>query len=44
MTIRAPWANPVFTPPAALVRISVLTPSRPSTRVAKVTVRASWPS
>ena len=41
ITISAPWANPVFTPPAALVRIRVLTPSTPSTRTANVTVRAS---
>ena len=38
------WVKPVFTPPAALVSIRTLTPSTPSTRVPKVTVRRSWPS
>jgi hypothetical protein len=44
MSINAPCENPVFTPPAALVRMSVLTPRTPSTRTANVTVRGSWPS
>ena len=33
MNISAPCVNAVFMPPAALVRISALTPSRPSTRI-----------
>ena len=35
ITISAPWPNFVLMPPAAFVRISALTPSRPSTRVGK---------
>ena len=44
MTIRAPDANPVLMPPAALVSTTVLTPNTPITRTANVTVRSSWPS
>jgi hypothetical protein len=44
ITIRAPWLKPVFTPPAAFVRMSLRTPESPSILVAKVTVRRSCPS
>ncbi len=44
ISISAPWAKLVLMPPAALVRISTLTPSRPSTRVAKVATAIAWPS
>lgn len=37
MSIRHPAAKSRFTPPAALVRIRVLTPSRASTRTGRVT-------
>ena len=40
----APYENFVLIPPAALVRISVFTPSVPSTLVANVTVSSACPS
>ncbi len=38
MTIRPPCENDVLMPPAALVRMSVLTPSAATTRVPNTTV------
>ncbi len=44
ITISAPCENDVLMPPAALVRISVFTPSGPMTRVANTTFAIGCPS
>ncbi len=44
ITISAPAENDVSMPPAALVSSTRFTPSRPSTRIANVTVCMSCPS